>query len=447
LLAGRSVSGRYEYQGRRRDGTLIWIECLASVVSWEGGPAILATFLDISERKRAEETLREQESQLRQAQKMEAVGRLAGGVAHDFNNLLMVIRGRSEVLLRRLAPEVPWREDIALIDKTAERAAGLTRQLLAFGRKQVLQPKVIDLNAIVAGMEPILRRLIGEHIELVRVPGPALGCVRADPGQLEQVVMNLAVNARDAMPRGGRLSLETGIAELDEGFVRRNPGARPGTHVTLAVTDTGAGMNEYTKAHLFEPFFTTRGPGKGTGLGLATVYGIIRQSGGHIVVESELGHGATFRIYLPRVEAAPEAAEPPPAAPRPCEGRETVLLVEDEDRVRSWVHEVLGMHGYTVLEAPDGDEALRVVERHPGPIDLLLTDVVMPHMSGRELADRLVLARPGLKVLYMSGYTDDAIVHHGVLGAGTALIQKPFGVDALARQVRDVLEAAPAPTA
>jgi CheY-like chemotaxis protein len=379
---------------------------------------------------------------------MEAVGRLAGGVAHDFNNLLTVIRGRSEILLRRLAPDIPWRQDIDLIEQTAERAAALTRQLLAFSRKQVLQPKVLELNAIVAGMDSILRRLIGEHIELVWLPGPALGCVRADPGQLEQVVMNLVVNARDAMPRGGRLTLETGSVELDDAFVRRNPGARAGTHVMLAVTDTGVGMNEFTKAHLFEPFFTTRGrgKGKGTGLGLATVYGIVRQSGGYIHVESELGRGARFRIYLPRVEAVAEDVEPSPAAARPLEGRETVLLVEDEEKVRGWAREVLGMYGYTVLEASNGIEALGVAERHDGGIHLLLTDVVMPHMSGRELADRLSPMRPEMKVLYMSGYTDEAIVHHGVLTAGTVLIQKPFGVDALAEKVREVLGTAEAQT-
>ena len=446
LLAGRETPPRYEYQGLRRDGTLIWIECLVSVVSWDGGPAILGTFLDISERKRAEEALREQEGQLRQAHKMEAVGRLAGGIAHDFNNLLTVIRGRSEILLRRLAPDIPWRQDIDLIEQTAERAAALTRQLLAFSRKQVLQPKVLELNAVVAGMDPILRRLIGEHIELVWLPGSALSCVRADPGQLEQVVMNLVVNARDAMPRGGRLTLETGSVELDDAFVRRNPGARAGTHVMLAVTDTGVGMNEFTKAHLFEPFFTTRGRGKGTGLGLATVYGIVRQSGGYIHVESELGRGATFRIYLPRVEAVAEDVEPSPPAARPLEGRETVLLVEDEDTVRGWAREVLDMYGYTVLEASNGIEALGVAERHDGGIHLLLTDVVMPHMSGRELADRLSPMRPEMKVLYMSGYTDEAIVHHGVLTAGTALIQKPFGVDALAEKVREVLGMAEAQT-
>jgi len=397
---------------------------------------------DTTERKRAEDALRQSEEHLRQAQKMEAIGRLAGGVAHDFNNLLTVITGRSELLLRRLGPDEPFRRQVELIQQTAFRAADLIRQLLAFSRKQMLQPKVLDLNAVVAGMEGMLRRLIGEHIELVSLRDPMLGQVKADPGQLEQVIMNLAVNARDAMPQGGALTIWTANVDLDGAFTRSHAGARPGPYVMLAVEDTGVGMDADTRAHVFEPFFTTKGPGKGTGLGLATVYGIVKQSGGYVLVKSEPGQGSQFEIYLPRLEEpvdAPEEAIARSGLPR---GSETVLLVEDQDEVRDLAREILEMSGYTVLEARHGREALLVCERHAGPLHLLLTDVVMPHMGGRELADRLAPAYPGLKVLYMSGYTEDAIVHHGVLDPGTSLLQKPFTSDVLAKRVRDLLDAA-----
>ncbi|MGH7322281.1 MAG: response regulator [Candidatus Rokuibacteriota bacterium] len=394
--------------------------------------------LDLTDRKQLEE-------QLRQSQKMEAIGRLAGGVAHDFNNLLTVITGRSELLRRRLKADDPLVRHVDLIQKIAERAATLTQQLLAFSRKQMLQPKILDLNAVVAGMEKMLRRLIGEDIDLVTTPAPGLGRIQADPGQIEQVILNLAVNARDAMPDGGRLNLETGNVDLDDVFVRHHRGARPGRYVMLAVTDTGAGMDADTQAHLFEPFFTTKGVGKGTGLGLAMVYGIVKQSGGYIVVASEPGRGARFEIYLPRVEGV--AASDPGGRvlaelPR---GHETILLVEDQEEVRDLARDILQMSGYTVLEAHHGGEAREVCARHTGPIHLLLTDVVMPHMSGRELADRLAVDHPGLKVLYMSGYADNAIVHHGVLDSATAFIQKPFSPDDLARKAREVLDA-PAPS-
>jgi PAS domain S-box-containing protein len=383
------------------------------------------------------------EAQLRHAQKMEAVGRLAGGVAHDFNNLLTVITGRSQLLLLKLQPDSPLRRDVELVEETAHRASALTRQLLAFSRKQLVQPRVVDLNEVVRGMETMLSRLIGEDITLATHLDPTAGCVRADPAQLEQMIVNLAVNARDAMPLGGRLTLETSFVRLDDGFARHNVGLRPGPHVRLVVRDTGVGMDSLIKTHLFEPFFTTKGPGKGTGLGLATVYGIVTQSGGAIRVDSEPGQGATFTIDFPRVDAPADLRDPgiPAAAPQ---GSETVLLVEDEPAVRGLARDILHQQGYTVLEAADGDEALRVGREHGGPIHLLVTDVVMPQMGGRELSDRLKAGRREIKVLYVSGYTDDAILHQGVSETGTAFLPKPFSASALAHKVREVLDAAPA---
>jgi signal transduction histidine kinase/ActR/RegA family two-component response regulator len=392
---------------------------------------------EITERKRVEE-------QLRQAQKLEAVGRLAGGVAHDFNNLLGVILGHSDLLLSRLGSDSPLHRHVDLILKTAAKAGALTQQLLAFSRKQILAPKVLDLNAVVTGMEKMLRRLIGEDVDLAIVLDPALGHVKADPGQLEQVILNLAVNARDAMPQGGRLTLETASVELDEAYVRRHPGAQRGPHVVLAVSDTGVGMDAEAQARLFEPFFTTKGPGRGTGLGLATVYGIVKQSGGNIWVFSEPGRGTTFKICLPQADAAAAPVEPERARTQALQGSETVLLVEDEADLRDLAREILQMYGYTVLAAGHPAEALRLGQQHEGSIHLLLTDVVMPGMSGRELADRLAPRHGAMQVLYMSGYTDEAIVRHGVLAEGTAFLQKPFTPDTLARQVRQVLAAAPA---
>jgi PAS domain S-box-containing protein len=384
------------------------------------------------------------EAQLRQAQKMEAVGRLAGGVAHDFNNLLTVITGRSQLLLLKLPPESPLRRDVELVEETAHRASALTRQLLAFSRKQMVQPRIVDLNEVVRGMETMLSRLIGEDVELATRLDPAAGCVRADPAQLEQMIVNLAVNARDAMPLGGRLVLETTSVRIDEGVARPPVGLRPGPHVRLMVRDTGIGMDALIKAHLFEPFFTTKGPGKGTGLGLATVYGIVTQSGGAIRVDSEPGQGAAFTIDFPRVDAPADLrgdAGIPDAAPH---GSETVLLVEDEPEVRGLARDILHQQGYTVLEAADGGEALRIGREHGGPIHLLVTDVVMPQMGGRELADHLKAGRRETKVLYVSGYTDDAILHQGVSETGTAFLPKPFTAAELAHKVREVLDAAPA---
>ncbi len=384
------------------------------------------------------------EAQLRHAQKMEAVGRLAGGVAHDFNNLLTVITGRSQLLLLKLPPESPMRRDVELVEETAHRASALTRQLLAFSRKQMVQPRVVDVNEVVRGMETMLSRLIGEDISLATRLDATAGCVRADPAQLEQMIVNLAVNARDAMPLGGRLTLETGFVRIDEGFARQHVGLRPGPHVRLTVRDTGVGMDGLIKAHLFEPFFTTKGPGKGTGLGLATVYGIVTQSGGAIRVDSEPGQGATFTIDLPRVDAPADLRGDPAIPTAAPHGSETVLLVEDEPEVRGLARDILHQQGYTVLEAADGDEALRIGREHGGPIHLLVTDVVMPQMGGRELADHLKAGRRETKVLYVSGYTDDAILHQGVSETGTAFLPKPFTASDLAHKVREVLDAAPA---
>jgi PAS domain S-box-containing protein len=391
----------------------------------------VVTFLDITER-------RQLEAQFRGAQKMEAVGRLAGGIAHDFNNLLGVIIGYSELLIEQLGAGGHVRH-VEEIRNAGMRAASLTRQLLAFSRQQVLEPKVLDLNASVAEMEKLLRRVIGEDIELITISGPELGRVKADPGQIEQVVINLAVNSRDAMPHGGKLVIETANAELDEAYARRHPPLVPGRFVMLGVSDTGTGMEAETQAHIFEPFFTTKEVGKGTGLGLATVYGIVKQSGGYIWVYSELGKGTTFKIYLPRVEESVDAAGASKALEGPLRGSETVLVVEDAEPLRRLARELLESSGYAVLEAANGAEAIQVAEQHQGPIHLLLTDVVMPVMSGPELAKHLVAADPSTKVIYMTGYTDDAIVHHSVLEAGVALLPKPFTREAVARKVREVL--------
>jgi len=395
---------------------------------------ILGIGRDVTERVQLEQ-------QLRQAQKMEAVGRLAGGIAHDFNNILTAITGYADLLLEDLGPTDPRRQDADEIHKAAERAAGLTRQLLAFSRQQVLQPTVLEVNNLVSDLEKMLRRLLGEDVELSTRLAPTTGRVKADPGQLEQVIMNLAVNARDAMPNGGKLTLETGNVELDEVYATDHYPARAGPFVLLAVSDTGIGMSDETQAHMFEPFFTTKEKGKGTGLGLATVYGIIKQSGGFIWVYSEVGHGTTFKLYLPRVEELAERASQPVQAPaRPARGTETVLVVEDEAPVRSVARQVLERHGYTVLEAPSAEAALDLATRYSGTIHLLLTDVVMPGLNGRELASRLADLRPDARVIFMSGYTDDAVTRHGVLEPGSAYVQKPFTPDAIARRVREVLD-------
>jgi PAS domain S-box-containing protein len=428
-----------EFEFIRKDGSIMPVLLSSTAVKDSAGNFVMSrsTVFDITERKQLEE-------QLRQAQKMEAVGQLAGGVAHDFNNLLTVVMGYNEILLARLGPDHALREHVTEIHKAGERAASLTRQLLAFGRRQVLQPQVLDLNAIVANIDKMLRRLIGEHIDLSTHLDPELGCVKADPGQIEQIIVNLAVNARDAMPQGGRLTIETANVELDEVYARNHVAVEPGPYIMLAVSDTGCGMDAEIQKHIFEPFFTTKEKGKGTGLGLATVYGIVKQSGGNVSAYSEPGRGATFKVYLPRLEELLPAVKPGRVAVKAEHGSETILVVEDEEAVRSLVRGVLKANGYRVLEARQPDEALATLQQHDGPIHLVLTDVVIPQMSGRQLAERLVSLHPKTKVLYMSGYADSAVIHHGMLDAGTAFLQKPFTPGALARKVREVLDSSAA---
>jgi PAS domain S-box-containing protein len=440
-LLGPGPSARVDLPFRATGDQVVEVAVAASPLYGDDGGRIghIIVARDITERKRAESERAILEAQLRQSQKMEAVGRLAGGVAHDFNNLLTVIAGRSQFLRVQLRDGDPLIRHVDLITQGAERAAKLTAQLLAFSRRQVLQPKVLDLNLVVAGVVDMLHRLIGENIELVTVPGRELGHVLADPGQIEQVLLNLVVNARDAMPSGGRLSIATVNVDRDESMVRNRMGAKAGRFVMLSVSDTGVGMSEETKARLFEPFFTTKGPGVGTGLGLATVYGIVKQSGGDIWAYSELGRGTSFKVYLPRVDKPAEAVErSDDGAVRG--GSERILLVEDENDLRDLALEVLEVHGYRVLVAGDPLEAERLSGEHREAIDLLLTDVIMPHMSGRELAERLLTKRPSMRVLYTSGYTDDALAQHGVLGNEIFFLQKPYSPDGLARKVREVLD-------
>jgi PAS domain S-box-containing protein len=418
---------------RAKDGRVIEVDLVARPIEFAGRRGRLVLARDVTAQRQLEE-------QLRQAQKMEAVGQLAGGIAHDFNNLLTAILGSAQLLLHATPPGDQRREDMEEIKNAGQRAAELTRQLLAFSRRQVLAPKVLGMNATVAHMQRMLRRLLGDDIELAVSLDPAAGSVNADPGQLEQVVLNLSVNARDAMPTGGRLAIATTRVTHTEEYVERRHRLPPGDFVCLAVTDSGVGMDEATQAHLFEPFFTTKEVGKGTGLGLATVYGIVKQSGGFIWVYSEPGRGTTVKVYLPRVVAATDGTAPAPESSEVRGGRETVLLVEDAPSVRSLARRSLEACGYAVLDAADGRAALDLAGGHASAIDLLVTDVVMPGMGGRELAERLALERPRMKVLYTSGYTDDAMVRQGVLTAGVAFLQKPFVPDTLARKVREVLD-------
>jgi PAS domain S-box-containing protein len=421
---------------KRKDGKLITVSLTGRPVRDEEGTLTHFEIIaeDVTERKALE-------AQLRQSQKMESVGRLAGGVAHDFNNLLSVILGYSEVLEDSLEQNKELRKHAEAIKKAGLRAASLTRQLLAFSRQQVLEPTVLSLNTVVTDMGGMLRRLIGEDIELTTVLEPLLGQVKADQGQIEQVIMNLIVNARDAMPQGGKLAIETANVELDEAFAQQHPPTLPGRHVLLAVTDTGVGMDKERQAHIFEPFFTTKGKDKGTGLGLAVVYGVVKQSNGYIWVYSEPGKGATFKIYLPRVEEALEKASQSVGPAKSLQGSETILLVEDEESLCRLTRSLLVQSGYTVLETKNGAQALQIAHQHQGTIHLLLTDVVMPGMSGRVLAENIVLLRPDTNVLFMSGYTDYAVTAHELLEAGTFLLQKPFTRDALTRKVREVLDA------
>jgi two-component system cell cycle sensor histidine kinase/response regulator CckA len=443
VLATRAATtGRFslEYRVVARDGRVVWVRDEAMVVRDLAGRALYVQgyLLDTTAEWEADRKRKGLEAQLLQSQKMEAVGRLAGGIAHDFNNLLTAITGYSELILTGLEPESEPARDVEQIRRAAAQAASMTQQLLAFSRRQVLQPKVLNLNEILAEMEPMLKRLIGENIALVTAPDAELLATRSDLAQIEQVVLNLSVNARDAMLGGGRLELRTANVELDEEQARV-AGSEPGPHVVLEVRDTGHGMEPETLEHAFEPFFTTKDQGKGTGLGLATVLGIVQQSGGGIVVESQPGEGTVFRIFLPAVTDALTPDEP--VAARPERGHETILLVEDESIVRELLARVLRTQGYAVIEARDGDEALAIAAEEPS-IDLLLTDVVMPGISGRELSERLAAERPELLILFMSGYTDEAIVHHGVREGEAEFIAKPFTPDALARKVRAVLDQA-----
>jgi two-component system, cell cycle sensor histidine kinase and response regulator CckA len=420
------------WRHRTKDGRAIDVEIAVNEIEFGGRPAQLAVLIDITIRLQLEE-------QLRQAQKMEAVGMLAGGVAHDFNNLLTIITGYSQLILNNLGTHDTNRHSAEQIMKAAERAAALTKQLLAFSRRQVLQPRVLDLNKLVSSLANMLRRLIGEDIDLSLNLASDLGAVSADAGQMEQVIMNLAVNARDAMPRGGTLTVETSNVELDENYISQHILVKPGPYIMLAVSDNGAGMDSATRARLFEPFFTTKGAGQGTGLGLSTVFGIVKQSGGSVQVYSEPGRGTSVKVYLPRVgqPASMEAEAKAKVVPR---GTETILLVEDDEMVRNLVRESLEREGYRVMDAAEPLDARRMADGFRGPIQLLITDVVMPRLNGRELALQLMQKRPGLKVLYMSGYTDSAIVNSGILQKEVAFLQKPFTPTSLIEKVREVLE-------
>ena len=416
-----------------KSGAVVWIEQHHALVHHRDGQlaAVECIARDISERKQLEE-------QLRQSQKMEAIGRLAGGIAHDFNNLLTVINGYSSLAMESLDAEDPLHGEIAEVNKAGERAAGLTRQLLAFSRRQVLTVQVLDLNSVVADVDRMLRRVLGEDIQLGTALASDLDSVKADRGQIEQVIMNLAVNARDAMPKGGRLMIETANMELDENYAAQHSEVAPGRYVMLAVTDTGHGMDAATMTRIFEPFFTTKPQGRGTGLGLATVYGIVKQSGGSIGVYSEPNHGTAFKIYLPRVTDRPETADHRPTAKRFL-GSGTVLVVEDEEGVRALIRTVLKQAGYRILEARDGEEALGLSGQHQGTIDLVITDMVMPKMSGREFGDLIKTQRPEIKLLFMSGYTDNAIIQQGTLDPEMPFLHKPFTPSLLTAKVREML--------
>ena len=433
-LTGRAFQA--EYRLTRKDGRVIWVSDSAVVAqATDGQPVMEGIIVDITERKQFE-------WQQQQSRRMEAVGRLAGGIAHDFNNLLTIIKGYTELAAQRKSIPVQVRTDIEHIEDASERAAGLVRQLLAFSRKQVLQPKNLDLNAVVLGLEKLLRRLIGEDIEMKTVVSAGLGTIKADPAQVEQVLMNLVVNARDAMPSGGRIIVETANVDLDKAYASEHVTVKPGSYVMLAVSDTGTGISAETAAHIFEPFFTTKGGTKGTGLGLATVYGIVKQSGGYIWVYSEPGKGATFKVYFPRVDEQAEASTRGSKATSTKRGSETLLLVEDDDAVRELTEEVLSSQGYKVITASGPKQAEEIAAARGKEIDLVVTDVIMPTLSGRELVKRLMAMNPKLRVLYMSGYTDNVIAQGGVLEEGLAFLQKPFTPRTLTQKVREVLDTA-----
>jgi PAS domain S-box-containing protein len=431
--AANNIEGTYELAGKRKDGKQILLEATSRTHTIDGKMVRITALRDMTERRGLE-------NQFRQAQKMEAVGRLAGGVAHDFNNLLTVILSYTDMLIEGVSPKDPRVDDLGEIRKAAVAAGSLTRQLLAFSRQQVIEPRPVDLNQVVASTEKMLRRLIGEDIEVATTFSSTPLTVMIDPGQLEQVMMNLAVNSRDAMPNGGKLSLETASVTIDAAYAQDHWPVTPGQFAMLAVSDIGVGMDDDTRSRIFEPFFTTKAVGQGTGLGLATVYGIVKQSNGFIWVYSEPGKGTSFKIYFPLLDQAPDEYTAGTASEAPPNGTETILLAEDEAAVRAAARQILERYGYNVLEAPNGTVALSMAHRRGIAIDLLLADVVMPEMSGRELAERFSKLKPRAKVLFMSGYTDDAIVRHGVLRPGTAYLQKPFSPDTLARKVREVLD-------
>ena len=434
LIETNGLAQHFECELYRKDGSRTWISTNVRTIREEGTVVRYeGTAEDIGERKQLE-------GQLRQSQKMEAVGLLAGGVAHDFNNSLSVIAGYSDLLQMSLPANDPLRRYTQEIAKAAERAAALTRQLLAFSRKQVIQPVILDLNNVILEMEKMLRRLIGEDMDIVILGDAEPARVKADPSQMEQIVMNLAVNARDAMPQGGKLLIKTTSGYLDETYRRQYPYFQPGNYVTIRFSDTGLGMDKETQARVFEPFFTTKKAGKGTGLGLSTVYGIVKQNGGYITVQSEPGRGSTFKIHLPQAEGTPQLAKLTETSGPGPRGSATILLVEDEEALRELARNCLESHGYRVLEAGDGKSALEKAAQHQNPIQLLLTDVVMPRMSGRELADRMCTFYPGIRVVYMSGYTDDLIAQYGVLDADTMLLEKPFTLASLLKKVHQALQ-------